>query len=73
MLQLTEFQENMKLLKEVNELANNINVKNRNSNSNLDPCLVQEGIIRVAGRIDISDINDECTHPVIPKESQISI
>lgn len=55
----------MNLLKRINEQANNINVKNRNSISNLDPCLVQEGIIGVGGGIDRSDIIDERKHPVI--------
>ena len=73
MLQQKYFNEELKLLKKTNGEANDVKLKNKSSISNLDPYLDREGIIRVGGRIDRSNINDECKHPVIlPKESQIS-
>ena len=73
MLHLKYFKSEMKLLKRVNKEANNINVKSKDSVSNLDSYLDRKGKIRVGERTDRSNDNDECKHPVIlPKQGQIS-
>ena len=40
---------------------------------NLDPYIDEDGIIRVGGRLDKSNLNNECKHPIVlPKGSPIS-
>ena len=51
MLHLKYFKSEMKLLKRVNKEANNINVKSKDSVSNLDSYLDRKGKIRVGERI----------------------
>ena len=39
----------------------------------LNPYIDEDGIIRVGGRLDISNVNNECKHPILlPKSSPIS-
>ena len=68
-VQLKYFNEGMKLLKMKNE--ENVKISSKISSSN--PYLDENGIIRVAGRLEKSDINNDCKHPALmPKDCHIS-
>ena len=48
-------------------------MKNSSQIYNLDPYIDEDGIIRVGGRLDKSNLNNECKHPIVlPKGSPIS-
>ena len=61
MVELKYFNEELKQLK----MKNKINVKISSKISSLSPYLDENGIIRVGGRLEKSDINNECKHPIL--------
>ena len=61
MVELKYFNEELKQLK----MKNKINVKISSQISSLSPYLDENGIIRVGGRLEKSDINNECKHPTL--------
>ena len=69
MVQLKYFNKELKQLK----MKNKENVKISSEMSSLNPYLDENVIIRVGGRLEKSDINSECSHPILmPKGCQIS-
>ena len=69
MVQLKYFNEQLKQLK----MKNKENVKISSKISSLNPCLDDNGIIRVGGRLEKSYINNDCKHPILmPKGCHIS-
>ena len=69
MVQLKYFNEKLKQLK----MKNKENVKISSKISSLDPFLNENGIIRVGWRLEKSDINNDCMHPILmPKGCYIS-
>ena len=69
MVQLKYFNEELKLLK----IKNEENVKISSKISSLNPYLDENGIIRVGGRLEKSNINNDCKHPILmPKNCHIS-
>ena len=69
MVQLKYSDEELKLLK----MKNEENVKISSKISILKPYLDANGIIIVGGRLEKSDINNDCKHPIlIPKDCHIS-
>ena len=69
MMQLKYFNEELKQLK----MKNKENVKISSKISSLNPCLDENGIIRVGGRLEKSYINNDCKHPILmPKGCHIS-
>ena len=69
MVQLKYFNEELKQLK----MKNKENVKISSKISSLNLYLDKNGIIRVGGRLEKSDINNECKHPILmPKGCHIS-
>ena len=61
MVQLKYFNEELKQLK----MKNKENVKISSKISSLNLYLDENGIIRVGGRLEKSDINNECKHPIL--------
>ena len=61
MVQLKYFNEELKQLK----MKNKENVKISSKMSSLNPYLDENGIIRVGGRLEKSEINNECKHPIL--------
>ena len=69
MVQLKYFNEELKQLK----MKNKENVKISSKISSLNPYLDENGIIRVGGRLEKSDINKDSKHPILmPKGCHIS-
>ena len=69
MVQLKYFNEELKQLK----MKNKENVKISSKISSLNPYLEENGIIRVGGRLEKSDINKDSKHPILmPKGCHIS-
>ena len=69
MVQLKYFNEELKQLK----MKNKENVKISCKISSLNPSLDGNGIIRVGGRLEKPDINNDCKHPILmPKGCHIS-
>ena len=69
MVQLKYFNEELKQLK----MKNKENVKISSKISSLNSYLDENGIIRVGGKFEKSDINNECKHPILmPKGCHIS-
>ena len=53
--------------------AEEAEIKKNSHIYNLDPYLDEDGIIRVGGRLEKSNWNNECIHPIVlPKGSTIS-
>ena len=68
MVQLKYFNEELKLLK----MKNEENVKNSSKISSLNLYLDENGIIRAGWRLEKSDINNDCKHPILmPKDCHI--
>ena len=69
LVQLKYFNKELKQLKMKNK--ENVNISSKISS--LNPYLDENGIMRVGGRLEKSDINNECKHPIlIPKCCHIS-
>ena len=69
MVELKYFNEELKQLK----MKNKENVKISSKISSLNPCLDENGIITVGRRLEKSDINNDCKHPILmPKGCHIS-
>ena len=69
MVQLKHLNEELKQLK----MKNKENVKISSKISSLNPCLDENGIITVGRRLEKSDINSDCKHPILmPKGCHIS-
>ena len=69
MVQLKHFNEELKQLK----MKNKENVKISSKISSLNPYLDENGIIRVWGRLEKSEIRSDCKYPILmPKDCHIS-
>ena len=69
MVQSKYFNEELKLLK----MNKEENMKISSKINNLNPYLDENGIIRVGGRSEKSNINNDCKHPILmPKNSHVS-
>ena len=68
MVQLKYFNEELKQLK----MKNKENVKISSKISSLNPYLEENGIIRVGGRLEKSDINKDSKHPILIQRVVIS-
>ena len=68
MVQLKYFNEELKQLK----MKNKENVKISSKINSLNPYLEENGIIRVGGRLEKSDINKDSKHPILIQRVVIS-
>ena len=73
LVQLKYFNEEMKKLLMKKQGSEEVEIKNSSQIYNLDRYIDEDGIIRVGGRVDKSNLNNEYKHPVVlPKGSPIS-